>query len=239
MDELAEGGINAAVNPTKPHFHGHRERLRQRLLGQGPASLSDYEIIEFLLFGAKPRGDVKPLAKALIAQFGSLAAVLSASPQELKKLPGMGDASIAALLIIREAGTRLTRADILDKPVIESWSSLVGYCRTVMGRASIEHFRVLFLDRKNRLIADEEQQRGTVDHTPVYPREVVKRALELSASALILVHNHPSGDATPSNGDIEMTNEIRDTASRMGIELHDHLIVTRSSESSFRSLGLL
>lgn len=238
MDELAEGGHNAPAKSSKPHFHGHRERLRQRLLEQGPASLSDYEIIEFLLFGAKPRGDVKPLAKALIARFGNLAGLLSASSQDLKKVPGMGDASAAALLIIREAATRLSRADVLDQPLIESWSELVGYCRTVMGRASIEHFRVLFLDRKNRLIADEEQQRGTVDHTPVYPREVVKRALELSASAIILVHNHPSGDATPSSGDIAMTKEICDTAGRMGIELHDHLIVTRSGESSFRSLGL-
>ncbi len=239
MDELAEGGHNAPISPSKPHYHGHRERLRQRLLEQGPSSLSDYEVIEFLLFGAKTRGDVKPLAKALIAQFGSLAAVLSASPMELKKVTGMGDASVAVLAIIREAATRLARADILDQPVISSWSQVVDYCRTVMGRAAIEEFRVLFLDRKNRLIADEQQQRGTVDHTPVYPREVVKRALELSASALILVHNHPSGDPTPSAGDIAMTREIRETASRMGIELHDHLIVTRTSETSFRSAGLL
>lgn len=238
MDELAEGGQNAPAASSKPHFHGHRERLRQRLLEQGPTSLSDYEVIEFLLFGAKPRGDVKPLAKALIAQFGSLAAVLSATPRELKKVTGMGDASTAALLVIREAACRLARADVLEQPVIDSWSQLVGYCRTVMGRASVEHFRVLFLDRKNRLIGDEEQQRGTVDHTPVYPREVVKRALELSASAIILVHNHPSGDATPSTGDIAMTREIKETAGRMGIELHDHLIITRSGESSFRSLGL-
>ncbi|TQV71227.1 RadC family protein [Denitrobaculum tricleocarpae] len=239
MDELAEGGHSAPANHSKPHFHGHRERLRRRLLEQGPGSLSDYEVIEFLLFGAKPRGDVKPLAKALIAQFGSLAGVLSAAPRDLQKVPGMGDASTAALLIIREAATRLARTDILEQPVIESWTQLVGYCRSIMGRSSVEHFRVLFLDRKNRLIADEEQQRGTVDHTPVYPREVVKRALELSASAVILVHNHPSGDATPSQGDIDMTKEIRETARRMGIELHDHLIVTRSGESSFRSLGLI
>ena len=239
MDELAEGGHNAPISSSKPHYHGHRERLRQRLLEQGPSSLSDYEVIEFLLFGAKPRGDVKPLAKSLIARFGSLAAVLSASPMELKKVAGMGDASVAALSIIREAATRLARADILEQPVISSWNQVVDYCRTVMGRASVEEFRVLFLDRKNRLIADEQQQRGTVDHTPVYPREVVKRALELSASALILVHNHPSGDPTPSAGDIAMTREIRETASRMGIELHDHLIVTRTGETSFRSSGLL
>ncbi|WP_282608021.1 DNA repair protein RadC [Pelagibius sp. Alg239-R121] len=239
MDELAGRGTSESASPSKPHFHGHRERLRQRVLEQGPSSLSDYEIIEFLLFGAKPRGDVKPLAKALIAQFGSLAGVLSAAPWDLKQVPGMGDASVAALAIVPEAATRLSRADILDQPVIDSWSQLVGYCRMIMGRAPVEHFRVLFLDRKNRLIADEEQQRGTVDHTPVYPREIVKRALELSASALILVHNHPSGDATPSSGDIAMTREIKETASRMGIELHDHLIITRAGESSFRSLGLL
>jgi DNA repair protein RadC len=239
MDELAKREINESAGPDKPHYHGHRERLRQRVLERGPASLSDYEIIEFLLFGAKQRGDTKPLAKALIARFGTLAGVLSAAPNDLKAVPGMGDASAAVLSIVPEAAIRLARAEILDQPVIDSWSRLVDYCRMVMGRSPIEQFRVLFLDRKNRLIADEEQQRGTVDHTPVYPREIVKRALELSASALILVHNHPSGDATPSSGDIAMTKEVRDTAGRMGIELHDHLIVTRAGESSFRGLGLL
>ena len=239
MDEAAGRAQGESASASKPHFHGHRERLRQRVLEQGPSSLSDYEIVEFLLFGAKTRGDVKPLAKALIAQFGSLAGVLSASPRDLKKVPGMGDASAAVLAIVPEAASRLAREDILDQPVIDTWNRLIGYCRMIMGRAVIEQFRVLFLDRKNRLIADEEQQRGTVDHTPVYPREIVKRALELSASAVILVHNHPSGDATPSSGDIAMTKEIRETAGRMGIELHDHLIVTRAGESSFRSLGLL
>lgn len=238
MDEAAG---RSAEKPTasKPHYHGHRERLRQRILEQGASALSDYEIIEFLLFGAKPRGDTKPLAKELIARFGNLAGVLSATPHDLKQVPGMGDASIAVLALVPEAASRMAREDILDQPVIGSWNALVGYCRMIMGRSAIEQFRVLFLDRKNRLIADEEQQRGTVDHTPVYPREIVKRALELSASALILVHNHPSGDATPSSGDIAMTREIRETAGRMGIELHDHLIVTRAGESSFRGLGLL
>lgn len=243
MDEAAGRGADkpaASKSPvSKPHYHGHRERLRQRILEQGAGSLADYEIIEFLLFGARARGDTKPLAKELIARFGSLAGVLSAPPRDLRSVPDMGDASVAVLSLVPEAASRMARADILDQPVIDSWNELIGYCRMVMGRAAIEQFRVLFLDRKNRLIADEEQQRGTVDHTPVYPREIVKRALELSASALILVHNHPSGDATPSSGDIAMTREIRETAGRMGIELHDHLIVTRAGESSFRGLGLL
>lgn len=222
-----------------PHFHGHRERLRRRLLDKGPESLADYELLELLLFGAKPRGDTKPLAKTLVARFGNLAGVLAASPRELAAVAGMGDASIATLKAIPEASLRLAREDLSNSPVIGSWDKLLDYCRIAMGREKVEQFRLLFLDRKNRLIADEVHQRGTVDHTPVYPREVVKRALELGASALILVHNHPSGDATPSKADIAMTREIEEAGSALGIAIHDHIVIGRNSHQSFKSMGLL
>ena len=221
------------------HFHGHRDRLRRRLLDKGAGSLADYELLEFLLFGARPRGDTKPLAKTLVARFGNLAGVLAASPQDLATVPGMGDASIAVLKVVPETALRLARADLADRPIIGSWDKLIDYCRIAMGREKVEQFHLLFLDRKNRLIADEMHQRGTVDHTPVYPREVVKRALELGASALILVHNHPSGDATPSKGDIEMTREIEDAAGKLGIALHDHIVIGRADQKSFKSMGLL
>jgi DNA repair protein RadC len=227
------------VGQEKPHYHGHRERLRQRLLDKGAGSLSDYEVVEFLLFGAKPRGDMKPLAKDLIARFGSLAGVLAAEPKELTKTPGMGDASVAALKIVAEAAMRLAREELAEQPVISSWDQLVAYCRIALGREPVERFHLLFLDRKNRLIADEAQQRGTVDHTPVYPREVVKRALELGASALILVHNHPSGDPTPSRADIAMTREVAEAAEKLGITVHDHVVIAKSGHASFKALGLL
>lgn len=227
------------MGQDKPHFHGHRDRLRTRLLEHGAHSLADYEVLEFLLFGAKPRGDVKPLAKQLIDRFGSLANVLAASPTELAAAPGMGDTSIAALKIVVEAARRLAREEIADSTIITSWQQLIAYCRIALGREKVERFHVLFLDRKNRLISDESQQRGTVDHTPVYPREVVKRALELSASALILVHNHPSGDPTPSDADIAMTREVKEAAEKLGISLHDHIVISQRGHASFRSLGLL
>jgi len=224
---------------NKAHYLGHRERLRQRLLDKGAGSLADYEIVEFLLFGAQPRGDMKPLAKRLIDRFGSLAAVLSAENGDLTQIPGMGPSSIAALKIVPEAARRMALEDISAQPVISSWDKLLDYCRIVMGRDKIEQFRLLFLDKKNRLILDEEQQRGTVDHTPVYTREVMKRALELGATALILVHNHPSGDTTPSKADIEITLELRSAAEKLGIAIHDHVIISRSSHASFKALGLI
>ncbi len=223
----------------RPHFHGHRARLRRRLLEHGAAGLSDYEIIEFLLFGAQPRGDTKPLAKRLLARFGSLANVLTAPPDDLARVEGMGDASVAALKIVPEAARRLARSALVDRPVISSGSALIDYCRIAMGHDGVEQFRLLFLDKKNRLIADEVQQRGTVDHTPVYPREVVKRALELGASALILVHNHPSGDPAPSQADIAMTREILNAAGNLGIAVHDHVVIARAGHLSFRAQGLL
>jgi DNA repair protein RadC len=178
------------MEPEKPHFHGHRERLRQRLLERGADSLADHEILEFLLFGARLRGDTKPLAKALLARFGNLAGVFAASQHELASVPGIGDTAIATLKVVPEAARRMALEEILERPVLSNWSQVLNYCRMAMGRAKIEQFRLLFLDTKNRLIADEVQQRGTLNHTPVYPREVVKRALELDASAIIMVHNH-------------------------------------------------
>ncbi len=222
-----------------PHYHGHRERLRRRVLDKGVVTLSDLEVLEYLLFGARPRGDTKPLAKTLVKRFGSLAGVLCASRQELGGVEGLGEAAIAALKIVPEAARRLALEEASERPVIASWDKLLAYCRIVMGHEKVEQFRLLFLDKKNRLIADELQQKGTVDHTPVYPREVIKRALELGASALILVHNHPSGDATPSQADIEMTHEVQEAAAKLGISVHDHIVISKSGHNSFKSLGLL
>jgi len=223
----------------KPHYHGHRKRLRERFLRAGAAALQDYELLELVLAGAKPRGDLKPVAKDLLTRFGGFAGVISATPGELASVEGMGDASVAALKVIRAAAERLAREEVLGRPVIGSWDRLLDYCRIAMAREKVEQFRLLFLDRRNALIADEVQQRGTVDHTPVYPREVIKRALELDATALILVHNHPSGDPAPSRADIDMTREIVAAGRPLGIEIHDHLVIGRTGHVSFRSAGLL
>ena len=225
--------------PPKPHYHGHRVRLRARLLAAGADALPDYELLEFLLYAANARGDTKPLAKDLLKRFGGLAGVLGASRDALASVPGMGDAAAAHLLAVRAAAARMARAELAVRPVIGSWDKLVDYCTTSAGFAETEEFRLLFLDRKNALIADERQQRGTVDHVPVYPREVVKRALELGASAIIMVHNHPSGDPTPSPGDIEMTRAVAKAVSAVGVALHDHLVIGRGRHASFKSLGLL
>jgi len=232
--ENAPGG-----KPAKPHYLGHRDRLRAKLLNAGPEALADYELLEFLLFSARPQGDVKPIAKALIARFGSLAGVLAADRTALTSVPGVKDASAATVLATRAAALHMVRARVEDRPVLSSWQALLDYCGAAQGFAEIEEFRLLFLDRKNALIADERQQRGTVDHTPVYPREVVKRALDLGASALILLHNHPSGDTTPSRADIDMTRAIASALKPVGIALHDHIIVGRGHHSSLKSLGLI
>jgi len=201
--------------------------------------MPDYEILELLLFAAIPRRDVKPLAKKLCAEFGSLGAVLSAEPERLRKVPGLGDSAVTLLKAAREAGLRLLKAEVAGKHAISSWQALLDYCHAAMQHNATEQFRIVFLDRKNFVLRDEEQQRGTVDHTPVYPREVVRRALELQASAIILVHNHPSGDPTPSKADIEMTRQVRDAAQAVGIALHDHVVIGRKGHVSFRSQGLL
>lgn len=201
--------------------------------------MPDYEILELLLALAIPRNDVKPVAKALLDQFGSLGDVLSADPAALTQVRGIGDSAATALKIVRAAGMRLSIQQIANRNVIGSWDQLLAYCTAAMGYQKIEQLRILFLDRKNVLIADEVQQQGTVDHTPLYPREVVKRALELGASAIILVHNHPSGDPTPSRADIEMTRQVKEICENLGIALHDHIVIGRGSHASFQALGLL
>ncbi len=228
----------AAKKEASPHA-GHRRRLRERFLKGGASALADYELLEMVLYLAHPRADTKPLAKRLIGHFGSFAAALAAEPARIREVAGAGETTAAALLTIRAAAERLAREEAMEKPVLSSWQALTDYLRIGMARETREQFRVLFLNRKNMLIADEPQSRGTVDHTPLYPREVVKRALELGASALILVHNHPSGDAKPSKADIEMTREVKDAAQKLGIALHDHLIISRHGTASFKTMGLL
>jgi DNA repair protein RadC len=222
-----------------PHFHGHRQRLRERFRDAGSNAVSDYELLELVLFRAIPQRDVKPLAKHLLERFGSFAEVIAAPPNLLLEVKGLGEAAITELKIVAAAAQRLTRGDLKRKPVLSSWSSVLDYCRATMAFAEKEQFRILFLDKRNQLIADEVQQIGTVDHTPVYPREVVKRALELSATAVILVHNHPSGDPTPSHADIEMTQSIIDIAKPLGISVHDHLIVGKEGHASLKGLRLI
>jgi DNA repair protein RadC len=221
-----------------PDYAGHRARLRERFL-KSRGELADYELIELLLCAAMPRRDVKPIAKALLKRFGSFAGVLNADVQALTEISGMGETAAVSLIAVREAAVRLLQDDVLDKPVLGNWQSLMDYVRAAMAHGKKEQFRILFLNRKNVLIADELQQEGTVDHTPVYPREVIKRALDLGASALILVHNHPSGDPTPSQADIAMTKDLREAADKLDISLHDHIVVSKSGNTSFKTLGLL
>jgi DNA repair protein RadC len=227
-----------AAPAATPHFHGHRQRLRERLLAAGE-TLPDYELLEILLFAANPRRDMKPLAKRLIAQFGGFAEVLSADPAALLAVAGLGMPGVAALKAAREAALRLLRAELHERPVIGSWDKLIDFCNAQIAYGQVEEFHLLFLDRKNALIRHERQQRGTVDHTPVYVREVVKRALELGASALILVHNHPSGDPTPSRADIAVTRDIAKAAAPLGVTVHDHVIIGRGRHTSLRALGLI
>ncbi len=222
-----------------PHFHEHRKRLRARFMDAGADALADYELLELVLFLAIPRRDVKPIAKRLIDTFGSFAEVISAAPARLREVDGIGETAAVALKTVQASAQRLARGPVGDRPTIGSWDRLVEYCRTVMAFETTEQFRVLYLDRKNGLIVDEVQGHGTVDHTPVYAREVVKRALEVAASAVILVHNHPSGDPTPSPADIEVTRRVADAADKLGIAVHDHVIVAKKGHASFRELGLL
>jgi DNA repair protein RadC len=223
----------------KPHYLGHRHRLREKLLKNGPDSLADYELLELLLAQALPRIDVKPLAKTLIKEFGGFAGVIAADPTALGRIKGMGEGAIAGLKTVRAAALLMTKQELIDKPVIGNWQKLLDYCRISLAEEKIEQFHLLFLDHKNALIAHERQQTGTIDHAPVYPREVVKRALELEASAIIMVHNHPSGDPTPSKDDVAMTKAVAAAAEKLGILLHDHVVVGRKGHKSMRSLGLL
>ncbi|WP_347266906.1 DNA repair protein RadC [Paracoccus sp. (in: a-proteobacteria)] len=217
----------------------HRARLRERFMQGGAAAMPDYELLELLLFRAIPRQDVKPLARRLLERFGDFNRVISAAPGRLAEVAGVGPAVMQELKIVEAAAQRLARSRVIHRPVLGSWDALLDYCHTAMAHREIEQFRALYLDRKNVLVADEAQAEGTVDHVPVYPREIMRRALELNASALILVHNHPSGDPTPSAEDIAMTARIQTAAEVMGIVLHDHLIIGKSRELSFRSQGLL
>jgi len=225
--------------PEKPHHLGHRERLRRRVLDRGAGSLADYELLEYLLFGVRRQGDTKPTAKALIDRFGSIAGVLAAPTAELAAVKSVSEATIALIAVTAEAARRAVREEIADGPLLSSWTRLIDYLRVAMGHNRTEEFRLLFLDSKNRLIADEVQGTGTVNRTAVYPREVVKRALEHGATAIIMVHNHPSGDPTPSRADVEMTEEVRDAGALMGIVLHDHVVISKSGHESFKSMGLL
>lgn len=238
-------GDEAASRPLAPqsrlpsYIRDHRARLRTRFAEGGAAAMPDYELLELVLFRAIPRQDVKPLARRLLDTFGDFNRVLSAPPARIAAVEGAGPAVVLELKIVEAAAQRLARARVMHRPVLSSWNALIDYCHTAMAHRETEQFRVLYLDRKNTLIADEAQATGTVDHVPVYPREVVKRALELNASALILVHNHPSGDPTPSQADIAMTDQVRAAAEALSITLHDHLIIGKERELSFRAEGYL
>lgn len=225
--------------PAKPHWQGHRDRLRGKLIKRGPVALEDYELLETLLFAFIPRRDVKPIAKALLQRFGSLSAVLAAPPNALMSVQGIGEAVAAYIKATQEIGARAAREKIATRPVISGWSALLAYVRGQLQHETREQFRVLFLDRKNQVIADELMGQGTVDQAPVYPREIAKRALELSSSAIILVHNHPSGDPTPSRADIDMTREIIDALGPFDIAVHDHLIAAKQGVTSFKTEGLI
>ena len=232
--------MSAGADEEAPaHYLGHRERLRARLLEAGPDAVADYELLELVLFRAIPRRDVKPLAKALIARFGSFAEAIAASPQRLAEIEGISAGVIAEFKIVEASARRFARGEAKKRLSLGSWAEVIDYCRTAMAFAEREEFRILFLDKRNGLIADEVQGSGTVDHTPVYPREVMRRALELSASALLLVHNHPSGDPTPSSADIAMTQDIIAIAKPLGVSVHDHIIVGRHGHASMRGLRLI
>ncbi len=238
MAAEAPAAAPAADETEAPHYHGHRDRLRQRFLETSGEGMPDYEILELLLFRAIPRRDVKPLAKAVLKRFGSFAEAVSAPRDRLAEVPGLGAAAIAEIKIVEAAARRYLQRDLARKPILDSWTAVGDYLRAAMAFDTNEQFRILFLDKRNRLIADEVQQRGTVDHTPVYVREVVKRALEHSACAIVLAHNHPSGDPTPSRADIAMTKDIVEAASRVGIVVHDHIIVGKEGHLSLKQAGL-
>ena len=239
MSESSDESAKPRGLSEAPHYHGHRERLRARFRDAGADALSDYELLELVLFRALPRRDVKPLAKTLIGKFGSFAEVVHAPPARLGEVEGLGEAAITEIKLIAAAASRVAKGQLKQRTVLSSWSAVIEYCRAAMAFADKEQFRILFLDKRNQLIADELQQVGTIDHTPVYPREVVKRALELSATAIIMVHNHPSGDPTPSTADIQMTKSIVGIANPLGISVHDHIIVGKNGHASLKGLRLM
>lgn len=238
-DEASSPEQGALFEGAAPLYSGHRQRLRDRFRSGGADALPDYELLELVLFRALPRRDTKDLAKRLIARFGSFAGVVNAPEAQIREVKDAGEAVVTELKLMRAVAVRLLKSEIIEKPALSSWPEVLSYLKAAQGFEAREHFRILFLDKKNRLIADEVQGQGTVDHTPVYVREVVKRALELSSSAIILVHNHPSGDPTPSRADIDMTRLIVEAARPLGIIIHDHVIVARSGHASFRALRLI
>lgn len=227
------------MSNDKPHYLGHRDRLKEKFKTKGESALADYELLELYLFRSIPRRDTKPIAKDLIAKFGNFAAVVSADYARLIEVKGVGDAVAKDIMLINAASLRMMQDDLSDKPILASWSAVVQYCQAAMAYNAVEEFRIIFLNKHNRIIIDEVQHTGTIDHTPVYPREVIKRALELAASAIILVHNHPSGDPTPSPGDINMTNKIIEAGKPIGVMVHDHLIISKEGYASFKMLGLI
>ncbi|MCQ2004129.1 RadC family protein [Rhizobium sp. NRK18] len=235
----AGAAIGAGGNAKASHFHGHRDRLRTRYRENGDGALADYELLELFLFRLIPRRDTKPIAKALIERFGSLAEVFGASPALLQEVSGVGETVALDIKLVSSISQRMLKSELKGRQILGSWSAVIDYCHTAMAHEAREQFRILFLDKRNALIADEVQGRGTVDHTPVYPREVVRRALELSATAVILVHNHPSGDPTPSRADIDMTRMIIDTAKPLGITVHDHIIIGKQGHASLKGLRLI
>lgn len=231
--------MEKAEKKEEPHYYGHRDRLRTRFLQNGADALQDYELIELVLFMAIPRRDVKPLAKELLSKFGGLSALLNAPVEELMKVDGVSENTATALKAITAAAHRMMKCELMNRPVLNTWARLMDYCVSTMAYETREHFRVLFLNRKNELIADEIQGSGTVDHTPAYPREIVKRTLELGATALILLHNHPSGDPKPSQADIDLTRLIVRAVGPLGIVIHDHIIVAKNGYSSLKNQGLI
>lgn len=238
-DLLGEDTAPPKAKKDIPHHAGHRDRLRARFIENGPEALQDYELLELILFMAIPRRDVKPLAKALLAQFGSLPELMAASHHELTQINGMSDNAAVAIKAITATSHRMMRQELSEKPLLNSWMRLMDYCFTTMAHEKKEHFRIFFLNKKNMLLKDEIQNSGTVDHTPAYPREIMKRALELGATALILVHNHPSGDPKPSEADLMMTNQIIDAARPFDITIHDHIVISRNGYTSFKNEGLI
>jgi len=227
-----------SLSPPKPHYHGHRNRLRERFKVSGAESFQDYELLELLLYRFVPRRDTKPIAKALLQRFGTFAEVLTAPANLLEETDGLGPKAVTDLKVMLAAAQRFAKGQVQDRQILGSWDQLLEYCRAQMAFEDKEQFRILFLDKKNRLIADEVQQVGTVDHTPVYPREVIKRSLELSATAIIFLHNHPSGDPAPSNADIRMTRAIDEIAEPLGIKVHDHIIIAKNGHASLKALNL-
>lgn len=236
---IAGVGKSPPSPPQKPHYLGHRDRLRRRFAEAGSEALADYELLELVLFRSIARADTKPIAKALIARFGTLPEVLAAPERLLLEVPGVGPSTAMDLGIVWSVSRRALKSGVSKREILSSWSRVIEYCRAAMAFQTVEQLRILFLDKKNALLADEVQQTGTIDHTPVYPREVVKRALELSATAIILVHNHPSGDPTPSRADIDMTKTIIEIGKALGITVHDHIVIGRNGHASLKGLNLI